>query len=331
MSPRKKHHKIETQVRTTKQHVPNAEQQVSNGKQQVHNNKQDLSAKDKEVEINKEQASALDLTTQVTAAASAIVTAAKEKASAIVTAAEAQASAIVTAAEEQASSIDLTTQVTAAEEQASTIVMAAEEQPSAINLTTQVTAAEEQASAIDITTQVMAAKEQASAIDITTQVRITPYVSPLQNDTKLSAFERFIMAVQHGCKGELHAWLSKTFYHKQVHQGPYSSEDHRILQDMREFCKEKISTTVPTNRYAVNIDGSYHYREQGGTSYINDAEISHIMSDLGMMCSDARFKDKTILVASFYRAQVTELKASLPQVAWCYSPRRKRASLKAHL
>lgn len=102
-----------------------------------------------------------------------------------------------------------------------------------------------------------------------------------------------------------------------MHQGAYSGEDHEILQAMRAFCMEKISTAVPTNRYAVNIDESYHSKEHGGTSYINDGEISYIMSDLGKMRTDPRFNGKSILVTSFYRAQITKLKLlcrALPSV-----------------
>jgi superfamily I DNA and/or RNA helicase len=152
-----------------------------------------------------------------------------------------------------------------------------------------------------------------------------PYINPFQNYTQLSGFERWIMAgiphqlltVQHRCKGDIHDWLSKTFYHGQVRQAFYTKRDKRIIQDMREFCREKIGAAIPTNRYAINIDRSRHFKESGDTSSINDSEIAHIMADLALMRRDSRFEDKSILVASFYKAQVTKLKfhcRNLPDV-----------------
>ena len=143
-----------------------------------------------------------------------------------------------------------------------------------------------------------------------------PYTNPFQNFTKLSAFERFILVgfkhslltIQHRCTGDIHPWLSKTYYHGQVTKALPSLKQQEKIRNMRNLAQDTFYTKVPTNRYAVMIENSRHNKAKGETSSYNDAEIVNIMEDLHTLRNDERCAGFTFLITSFYKAQVNRLR-----------------------
>ena len=117
-----------------------------------------------------------------------------------------------------------------------------------------------------------------------------------------------MLTVQHRCKGDIHKWLSDTFYHGQVVKSKDTPKEAAIIRNMRDFVRTTIGVPTPTNRYGVNIELSRHTRPKGETSSINEAEIFNLMADLTAMRSNKQFAGMTFGVLSFYKAQVLELK-----------------------
>jgi hypothetical protein len=148
-----------------------------------------------------------------------------------------------------------------------------------------------------------------------------PYVNPFENQLLLSMFERLILAgfehsiltIQHRCKGAIPEWPNQTFYYSEVETAPLTPDEQTTLSAMGRFVQRKLGAKRPTNLYAVNIQQSRSSKEIGSTSSFNESEIDEIMKDLDLMIKDPLFQNKNICLASFYKAQVTKLRAHCRQ------------------
>jgi RecA/RadA recombinase len=146
-----------------------------------------------------------------------------------------------------------------------------------------------------------------------------PYLNPFEKQGLLSGFERLILTghehslltIQHRCKGDIPIFPSWAFYNGQVVKAGYSPEEKLYLRDVREFVKQKIGAAVPTNRYAVDINKSRSFKEKGGTSSVNESEVDEMINDFELIYADPLFANKTYMIVSFYKAQVTRIKARL--------------------
>ena len=145
---------------------------------------------------------------------------------------------------------------------------------------------------------------------------VAPYLNPFENQGLLSPFERLIitghehhlLTIQHRCKGDIPVFPNAAFYHGEVNKAKITSAEKETLKQMRDFVKYQLGANKPTNRYAVNIEKSRCFKEQGGTSSINDAEIEEMVRDATLMSNDRLFNGRKIALGSFYKAQVTKLK-----------------------
>ena len=148
-----------------------------------------------------------------------------------------------------------------------------------------------------------------------------PYLNPFGAQLTLPLLSRLIatghphhlLTLQHRCRAEIHPWLSKTFYNGQVKQGKASDNDQTILTNVYSWAQQNIPTSVPTNRYMVNLDGSRHQKESGGTSLFNSTEVDHLVQDLVNFRQDPELGKLSVLVTSFYKAQVAKLKMAVRQ------------------